>query len=127
METPQNFIQRYFDERRELKRGWLGHSQGFRKRFFQNVRLPIMEKGGSERVERVETNGDEAQITTSEVPYEGLSANRHRYRIKRRGESWVIAATEWECFLCKGSGRNHEGACQQCGGEGWKDYGEHSS
>lgn len=127
METPETFIKRYFNERRELKRGWLRHSQPFRERFFPNAKLPVMEKGSAEHVERIETTGDAAVIITSEIPYEGLASRRFRYRIERTGEGWVIGATEWECFVCKGSGRNHQDACHNCGGQGWKDYGEKSS
>jgi hypothetical protein len=117
----------YFGERQELKRGWLKHSQSFREKFFKKTTLPLMERGGSEHVERVELAGDTAAIITNEIPYEGFASKRFRYHLERAAESWRITSTEWECFVCKGAGLTQSSPCTNCGGAGWKDYGEKSS
>lgn len=131
MQPIEEFMREYFDTKAELQAAWMKHSAPFREKFYtsdyaEEVR-DARDKIGSEQkaqppaVSSAKIYDESAEVVTSE--FLGNRRQQFRYFLKSSGDRWLIQRQDWQCFLCKGTGRKGEAACQICGGAGWKNYG----
>src|SRR5688572_16633944 len=114
MQSVQEFMQSYFRERTDLRRGWLTHSETFREKYFtadysrshhrSEDEIRSFEKDNPAGVLDVDDSGASAVAVTTEPS--GKRQQRRRYHLQRSGETWLIQRQEFECFICKGTGKS---------------------
>jgi hypothetical protein len=63
----------------------------------------------------------ESAIVITREPMKRNAVERKRYHLSAVGEGWKIIRIDWQCFLCGGTGRSGDDACQTCDGDGWYD------
>lgn len=125
MTTPQQFLESFLKERAAaysianarlvpLYAGYFGEPLS------QHTK-DLLLRENLELVEDVKHSGDSAVIVTRE--HFELRDLQKRYHLAAVRQEWKIVRIDWECFLCRGSGRARSGtACRICRGEGWYDF-----
>lgn len=125
MTTPQQFLEDFLKERAAafaLSNARLAplYARCFGEPLSQHAEDLLLRDNAAYRFELVTESGDSACIITRERL--GTTDLRMRYRLAVLGEDWKIVHIDWECFLCRGTGRRKSGAASdRCGGEGWYD------
>ena len=129
MQSIHEFMQSYFRERVELRKGWLAHSTPFRRKFF-TPEYSTEHYNSEEEIRSfardtppsVLSVDDSASAVITTEPF-GKRHRRRRYHLQPSGETWFIRRCECECFMCKGTGKSGREICKNCDGIGWKHYG----
>ena len=66
-----------------------------------------------------QSNGSAVVITREPAPFDAVL--RYRYHLSADRDSWKIIRMDWECLVCRGTGRLGESVCPRCNGERWDD------
>jgi hypothetical protein len=119
MQSPEEFMNEYFQARAiEIERD-IERRSAYRKKFFTEQCLWDSRKGEADRsrsetVLRVWYSDSTAYvITRNPRPLPEL-----RYHLKRSGENWLIRCVEMRCYACSGP------RCSSCHGKGWLGIGD---
>ena len=125
METVEEFMQRYFDERIAEEKREQSSRAPFRRKFhaddcFWDSRAGTLEMIQTEKVLKVSASGRTAEvITTRHSPTLSCSAHQLRYRLQDHSGSWLIREVDVWCHSCRGeAGKDN---CSFCHGSGWRD------
>ena len=127
-------MQEFFAARNEVVRQGLAARAPLRNRFLHedcgfwgeaNAAKEIASYK-AEAVVSVTTEGEEAEVLTTGF-YAGYF--RGRYQLQRSGESWLIRRVQFDCSICRGTGKRKNGVsdCPLCNGKGWHTCGESKS
>lgn len=98
---------------------FLDERAGFNRKYYDLFGGALHPRLELERLESAK-GFDSFAVAITRVDMEG-SYMRHRYRLRPRGETWVIEKISYQCGLCTGTGKNpNDGqTCSKCKGEGW--------
>jgi len=124
MTTPQQFLESFLHERAAAyaeanTRLAPVNTKYFGEPLLQHARDFLLRDRVEQVFDEVKQSAASAIVTTREHFRAG--AIRMRYHLSAVRESWNIVRIEWECFLCRGTGRSGSTTCEKCGGEGWYD------
>ena len=125
MQTAQEFMQSYLEEKVELNRTQLQHSKMFHEKFFAKDYLRYFsdwcasKENNPETYVSAENSNDSAKVIT--IERSGKTQQRYRYHLHMSGTNWEIHRKEWECFACEGTGQKGNKVCRLCNGVGWQD------
>ena len=129
METIEEFMQKYFAERKELMCRWLESGAFFLREFFTKDYLLAHDTIWSQDLEQEKTqtpvvlihaDANSAKVIAYEHGYNSQK-QRYQYHLIATEAGWQINQKGAECFACNGSGWTN---CESCGGLGWI-YGYH--
>jgi hypothetical protein len=126
METAQEFIERYLNEKASLNGLLYRTGAPFYQKYFMNAYFKhysdfrAKREANPEMFESIEINDQTARVITSERFDSRLI--RSRYNLSVSDGQWKISSKESECFICHGSGHRGEQECHVCEGKGWKNY-----
>jgi hypothetical protein len=120
MQSPDEFMQQYFDGRLVEEMRERASRAPFRQRFYAadcrwDSRDSSLGMFQSEIVLRVTTSDSVAQVVTAQTLR--CDAHQVRYHLRRQSVSWLIASVDLWCRSCRGQeGRTD---CKTCHGMGW--------
>jgi len=131
MQSIIQFMQGYFEDRTAANNTSCQSSDPFRKKYYTSEYLDDYRKSYDNalafelkepaKVLSVTEAAQASVVTTLEpmldrqVPF--------RYHLVPCDGTWRISRREWQCFLCKGTGKRRKMTCDRCGGTGWRHYG----
>jgi len=134
MTSVEAFMQEFFAARNEFVRQGLANRVPLRNRFlhadcsFWSEAHAAAEIANyqAESVLSVTTEGERAEVLTTGY-YGGHF--RGRYQLQRSGEGWLIRFVQFECSICRGTGKRKDAVsdCPLCKGKGWHTCGESAS
>jgi hypothetical protein len=124
MQNPYEFMHYFLAAKvRQVEAEVKNHSAAMEP-FYEPDYLPFdpvaqVNHAKSEQVDNIQISGTEGGVETVEVitkigPFHG----RHRYTLKRHGESYRIALMEMACSLCSRRTQINP-SCKLCKGKGW--------
>jgi hypothetical protein len=125
MQSVEEFMRQYFDERiAEEKREQVSRAP-FRRRFhaddcFWDSRAGTLEMIQSERVVKMSNSDAIAEVITErESPSIANSLHQLRYHLQASSGGWLIRKVDVWCHSCHGKTGND--SCFICHGTGWHD------
>ena len=123
MESPQQFMKRFFMERQYLEETVKELYRPFEEKFYEInywkfCNSKEAEQNNLESVLSIEDFGDIAKVIT-----DGSHGcpKRIRYHLRRSEATWCISGLEWDCSFCDGTGRRYDKVCEYCHGTCWRD------
>jgi hypothetical protein len=120
VQSPEEFMQQYFEERLVEEMRERTSRVPFRERFYAadcrwDSRDSSLGMFQSEIILRVTTSEPTAQVVTAATLR--CDAHQVRYHLRRKGVSWLIVSVDLWCRSCGGEeGRTD---CKTCNGVGW--------
>jgi hypothetical protein len=120
MQSPEEFIQEYFDKRLVEEMRERESRLPFRQRFYAaecrwDSRDSSVEMFQSEMILRVIASEPTAKVVTARTLR--CDAHQVRYHLSRRDDSWLIVSVDLWCRSC--SGEEGHTDCKTCHGAGW--------
>ena len=125
--TPiEQFMAQYFRDRTELILAEIERRSPHRQKYFASdcrwdSRKGTIESSQSEQITSVSQADGETLVVTTGKKQDTIFFPL-RYHLRPNGETWLIYQVEFQCPGCHGTGiaLQGSGACQICGGKGWK-------
>lgn len=125
MQTPEEFMRKYFRERTDVIRAEISRRQPFRQKFyfedcaFDN-RKGAIAQSEAEQILSVTSFEEGTEVITTGIGTEQRTW-RLRYQLQAIGDHWLIKRVQMECGICHGTGKRKQGTvdCPICKGKGW--------
>ena len=127
MNTPQQFIEAFLQEKATIYGDANARLEPVYKGYFGE---PLLQRSDNfllrdrQVVDEVKQSSASAIVITR--AHFKTADIRMRYHLSAVGGSWKIVRFDRECFICRGTGRSGNTACQKCAGEGWYDTRENA-
>lgn len=124
MQSVEEFMQQYFDERITEERREQVSRAPFRQKFHTedcrwDSRAGTLEMIQSERVLRASSTDTTAEVITSRESSRPDSVHQLRYHLQLNVDRWLIRSGDLWCSLCHGEAGTEN--CMFCHGTGWLD------
>ena|SRR6185437_2844276 len=120
MQSPEEFLKRYFDERLAEEMRERASRVPFRERFYAadcrwDSRDSSVGMFQSEVILRVMASEPTVKVVTARALH--CDAHQIRYHLRRHGVSWLIVSVDLWCRSCGGEEGHTD--CKTCHGAGW--------
>jgi hypothetical protein len=126
MQSVEEFMREYFQERTDMTRAEIVRRQPFCRRLyapncFWDSRRNAIAESESERILSVSTSEAAAVVITIGMYQRPGLPSRVRYHLNIHDGRWPIEEAEFDCSFCHGV-ENFIKDCQLCKGRGWISY-----
>jgi hypothetical protein len=117
MNTPQHFIETFLQEKATIYGDANLRLEPVYRKYFGEPLLQRLD-GFLLRDRQVVDYGKQSSASTVVITRAHLKTAdiRTRYHLAATGETWKIVRIDRECYICRGTGRSGDLACQKCGG-----------